>query len=109
MAQLDDNPIVIADTAGIIRFWSPGAEKMFGHAAAMAVGRSLELIVPEAYRDAHWKGFRRAMASGVAEAEGQVGEFPVKLSDGEIGSAIGRLTLVRQMQGKVIAAMVVFQ
>jgi PAS domain S-box-containing protein len=106
---LDENPVVIADTSGIIRFWSPGAEKMFGHAAALAVGRSLELIVPDAHREAHWKGFRRAMASGTAEAEGQVGEFPVKLSDGQIASAMGRLTLVRQMQGKVIAAMVVFQ
>ncbi|HXS05195.1 MAG TPA: PAS domain S-box protein [Rhizomicrobium sp.] len=106
---MDDDAIVIADTAGIIRFWSTGAEKLFGHTAATALGQSLDLIVPTEYREAHWRGFQRAIASGSAEAEGQASTFPARMACGETATLAGRLTLVRQMQGKVIAAMMVFQ
>ena len=56
--------ILIADREGIIRFWNSGAEQMFGHAAAEAVGQSLDLIIPENLRSRHWEGYWRVMASG---------------------------------------------
>jgi PAS domain S-box-containing protein len=56
--------ILISDREGIIRFWNRGAEQMFGHSAAEAVGRSLDLIIPENIRSRHWEGYRRVMASG---------------------------------------------
>ncbi|HYQ08418.1 MAG TPA: PAS domain S-box protein [Xanthobacteraceae bacterium] len=39
--------IVAADRDGIICFWNPGAERIFGHAAADTIGHSLDLIIPE--------------------------------------------------------------
>jgi PAS domain S-box-containing protein len=105
---LQNNPIVIADTEGVIRFWSPGAEKSFGYSAAQCVGQTLDVIVPADYREAHWKGFRRAVASGHAGVEGLVTPFPVVKADGETVETPGRLTLLRQSSGEVIAAMVVF-
>ena len=48
--------IVHADRDGTIRFWNPGAERIFGFAAAEAVGKSLDLIIPEAQRARHWSG-----------------------------------------------------
>jgi PAS domain S-box-containing protein len=39
--------IVAADSGGIIRFWNPGAERIFGYSRDEALGRSLDLIVPE--------------------------------------------------------------
>jgi PAS domain S-box-containing protein len=56
--------ILISDREGIIRFWNRGAEQMFGHIAAEAVGQSLDLIIPENIRSRHWEGYRRVMASG---------------------------------------------
>jgi PAS domain S-box-containing protein len=56
--------VVATDPDGIIRVWSPGAERIFGHRAAEAVGQSLDLIIPERLRARHWEGFRRVMASG---------------------------------------------
>jgi PAS domain S-box-containing protein len=53
--------IVVADVAGTIRYWNAGAEAMFGHGAAEAVGKSLDLIVPEAQRARHWDGYHRVM------------------------------------------------
>jgi PAS domain S-box-containing protein len=38
--------ILAADRDGIIRFWSPGGKRMFGHSATEALGCSLDLIIP---------------------------------------------------------------
>jgi PAS domain S-box-containing protein len=45
-----DHAIVVVDTDGHITWWSPGAEALFGHSAADALGQSLDLIVPGALR-----------------------------------------------------------
>ena len=41
--------IVVADPQGVIRHWSPDAEALFGHPAADAVGKSLDVIVPKGF------------------------------------------------------------
>lgn len=56
--------VIFADREGIIRIWSPGAERMFGFTAADAVGNSLDLIIPENLRARHWEGYRRVMETG---------------------------------------------
>jgi PAS domain S-box-containing protein len=56
--------IIFADCAGVIRLWNRAAEAMFGHGAAEAIGQTLDLIVPEPYRVAHWAGFSRAVERG---------------------------------------------
>jgi PAS domain S-box-containing protein len=56
--------IVAADQEGIVRFWNPGAERLFGYSSAEAIGRSLDLIIPERLRQRHWDGFRRVIATG---------------------------------------------
>jgi PAS domain S-box-containing protein len=103
-----DEIIVLADRGGVIRFWSEGAERIFGYRIAEAVGKSLDLIVPPEYREAHWNGFRRAVESGAAAAEGQAGPFPAQCANGDILVVTGRLTLIRAPQGEVAGATVVF-
>jgi PAS domain S-box-containing protein len=56
--------IIATDRGGIIDFWNPGAERIFGFSADEAVGHSLDLIIPENLRDRHWDGFNRVMATG---------------------------------------------
>jgi len=56
--------IVYADAGGIIRFWNEGAERIFGFGEAEAVGRSLDLIIPENLRQRHWQGFDQTMRTG---------------------------------------------
>jgi len=64
--MINDAPdaILISDLKGVIRFWNRGAEQIFGHVAAEAVGQSLDLIIPENLRSRHWEGYWRVMASG---------------------------------------------
>ena len=67
LVQLVNNApdaILISDLQGVIRFWNSGAEQLFGHTAAEAVGQSLDLIIPENLRNRHWEGYWRVMASG---------------------------------------------
>ena len=106
---MDTEAMVLADMNGVIRLWSGGAEKMFGYAASEAVGKTLDLIVPPEYREAHWTGFRRAVASGQASVEGTVVPFPAQHASGDVIPRRGRVTLIRGPQTHVVAAIVVFE
>ena len=57
--------VIYADREGIIRLWNAAAERLFGYTSAEAVGRSLDLIIPEPMRARHWEGYFRVMESGV--------------------------------------------
>ena len=56
--------IIFADRDGAIRVWNRGAEAVFGYSAAEVLGNSLDVIIPERLRRAHWEGFRRAIDTG---------------------------------------------
>ena len=63
--------IVYSDRSGTIRRWNRAAEALFGHAAEDALGQSLDLIIPEQLRAAHWRGFDAAVASGFTRPDGR--------------------------------------
>lgn len=56
--------VIFADREGAIRVWNRGAEAVFGYAAAEVLGKSLDLIIPERLRRAHWEGYSRAIDTG---------------------------------------------
>ena len=64
--------IIFADREGAIRVWNRGAEAVFGYAAAEVLGNSLDVIIPERLRRAHWEGFRRAIDTGQTKFGGRV-------------------------------------
>ncbi len=75
--------IVAADKDGIIFFWNPGAERIFGHASAAAIGRSLDIVIPERLRKRHWDGYRRVMTSGESRyGNGDILAVPAIKKDG---------------------------
>ena len=75
--------VFLLDREGTIRLWNPGAEELFGHAAADVEGRSVDVVLPERFRDRHWAGWERAMASGGTKyGRRQVLETPVERADG---------------------------
>jgi PAS domain S-box-containing protein len=104
---MNDHAIVVADRSGTIQLWSGGAETLFGYTAAEAVGRTLDLIVPDEFRDQHWNGFRKAMATGSAQYEGQPSDLPVKCRNGQRVFP-GLFMLLRDARKNVIGAMAIF-
>jgi PAS domain S-box-containing protein len=75
--------IIAADSNGIICFWNPGAERIFGHAAADAIGHSLDIIIPERLRERHWRGYRGTIATGNSRyGEGDVLAVPALHKNG---------------------------
>jgi len=75
--------IVYADAEGVIRVWNRGATRIFGFAEAEALGRSLDLIVPENLRERHWQGYRATMRTGQSRyGNGQILSVPAVRKDG---------------------------
>ena len=63
--------LIFADRDGTIKLWNARAESIFGYAASEVIGKSLDLIIPEDLRAAHWRGFNQAIRLGHAKSAGQ--------------------------------------
>jgi PAS domain S-box-containing protein len=74
--------IVAADADGRIVFWNPGAERIFGYRAPDAIGRSLDIIIPERLRAQHWEGYGRVMSGAPSRyGSGDILAVPAVTSD----------------------------
>jgi PAS domain S-box-containing protein len=62
--------VICVDPSGAIIRWNPACLALFGYSAEEALGQSIDLIIPEHLRAAHWKGFDAAMASGALKLQG---------------------------------------
>ena len=65
--EASSDAIIFADRDGLIHLWNRGAEILFGHTAAEALGQTLDLIIPERLRRAHWDGFQKALDTGTTK------------------------------------------
>jgi len=98
----ESTAVVVADTSGVIRYWSAGATALFG--TPEAVGETLDAIVPTAFRDDHWAGFRRAMSTGESPISGGRFNIPVQCGDGEVRAFPGTFTVLWDGHGRPIGA-----
>ena len=64
LARDAPDAVIYADGGGIIRFWNAGAERIFGFNPTEAIGKSLDIIIPESLRARHWAGFDETMRTG---------------------------------------------
>jgi len=106
--------IVAADRDGLIRFWNPGAERLFGYSHNEAMSRSLDLIIPERLRERHWDGYRRVMETGKSRyGQGDVLSVPAVRKNGATvsveftvvplqnnGQMIGMAAIMRDVTGR---------
>jgi len=75
--------IIEAGRDGIIGFWNPGAERIFGFTSNEAVGHSLDLIIPERLRQRHWDSYDRTLRTGESRyGAGDVLAVPALRKDG---------------------------
>jgi PAS domain S-box-containing protein len=106
--------IIAADKDNIVRFWNPGAERIFGYTREEAIGRSLDIIIPERLRKRHWDGYRRVIAGGESRyGHGDILAVPGVKKDGTaisveftivpLADGSGRLTGVAAIMRDVTA------
>ncbi|MBS0527046.1 MAG: PAS domain S-box protein [Proteobacteria bacterium] len=83
LAREAPDAIIYADAEGLIRFWNKGAERIFGFSAAEALGKSLDIIIPQGLRSRHWAGYREVVRSGESRyGAGDVLAVPALRKDG---------------------------
>lgn len=102
--------ILVADRDGVIRFWNAGAERIFGWSAAEALGKGLDLIVPERLRARHWEGWHRTMETGATRyAAGDLLAVPALHRDGRTVSIEFSIQLFRGADGAVAGSAAVIR
>ncbi|TSA16759.1 PAS domain S-box protein [bacterium] len=74
--------IVTVGEDGAIISWNDAAGNIFGYSSDVAVGRPVNLIVPERYRDAHRAGMHRLLATGESRVIGKTVELAGLKNDG---------------------------
>jgi PAS domain S-box-containing protein len=90
VAESANDAIVSADSEGRIISWNGAAQRMFLFTEDEVLGRTLTMIMPERYRQAHQQGWKRYRRTGIQHILGRAvelhglrkdgSEFPLELS-----------------------------
>jgi PAS domain S-box-containing protein len=96
--------VIVSDRNGVIVYWNRAAKAMFGYSAGEAVGRTLDLIIPERFRARHWAGYRAVMSSGVTRYGRELLAVPAIRKDGRRISIEFSIVLVRDLDGQLTGA-----
>ena len=83
VTETASDAIVSADRAGVIRYFNPGAERIFGYRAEQALGQPLTLLMPERFRQAHAEGLQRYLATREGKVIGRTIEITGRRQDGQ--------------------------
>ena len=92
--QAAGDAIIAVGKDGKIILWNPAAQRVFGFTAADAVGQSLDLIIPERFRERHWSGFHQVMLTGQTRYGADVLRVPALHKDGRALSIAFTVALV---------------
>lgn len=95
--------VVVCDARGAITLWNPAAERMFGYTAAEAVGKSLDLIIPDRLRKRHWDGYQKTMETGETKYGHDVLSVPAIDKAGTSLSIAFTVAMLYAADGKVAA------
>lgn len=104
-AEPGPEAVIFADREGAIRYWGGGAEAVFGHRAPEALGESLDLIIPERFRQAHWQAYDRALATGKTKYDNRALTTRSMKKDGRTIYVDLRFVLVQDERGAVLGAL----
>ncbi|HBA88028.1 MAG TPA: histidine kinase [Geobacter sp.] len=96
-----NDAIIYSDREGIIRLWNKGAEQMLGFTADEALGRSLDIFIPENQRARHWEGYFRVMETGSTRYATELLAAPATCKDGTRISTEFSMTIIRDAAGAV--------
>lgn len=96
--------MIAADARGKIVLWNPAAQRIFGFKEEEAIGQSLNLIVPERFRERHWTGYRQVMQTGRTRYGTEVLRVPAVHKDGHPLSIAFTIALLHSQEGGIESA-----
>ncbi|MFS2139326.1 PAS domain-containing protein [Duganella sp. Dugasp56] len=99
--------VVVCDAAGAIIVWNDAAVRMFGFTRDDALGKSLDLIIPERQRGRHWDGYNKSMATGQTRYGSDVLRVPALHKDGRTLSIAFTVAMLYDDARKVTAIVAV--
>jgi PAS domain S-box-containing protein len=105
LVERSPDAMIFAGLDGMIGAWNPAAEHIFGHTAAEAMGQSLDLIIPERFRSAHWTAYDKALESGKTKTDGTPTMTQATHKNGETIYIEVGFRLVYGADGKPMGAM----
>jgi len=97
--------MIFADGEGIIRVWNAAAVRTFGFTQQDALGKDLNIIIPEQFQDAHWKGYDRALGDGATKYEGKALPTRSVRADGETIYVELSFAIVKDGSGEVVGVL----
>jgi len=93
--------VMVCDAEGHVVLWNPACERIFGHSAQEALGRSLDLIIPQRQQQRHWDGYHQTMATGHTRYGSDVLRVPALHKDGHTLSIAFTVALLHADDGRV--------
>jgi PAS domain S-box-containing protein len=101
--------VMAADAKGLITLWNPACERMFGFTEADALGKSLDLIIPQRQQKPHWDGYHKTMATGITKYGNDVLRVPAVHKDGHTLSIAFTVSMLHTAEGAVSAIVAVIR
>jgi PAS domain S-box-containing protein len=93
--------VVVADADGNISFWNAAATRIFGFTEDEAMGRPLDLIIPERQRGRHNEGYAKTVATGQTRYGTSLLRVPATHKDGRRLSIAFTVALLAGEDGRV--------
>jgi PAS domain S-box-containing protein len=107
--------VIYANRSGEIIRWNRASTALFGYSAEEALGKSLDLIIPEHLRASHWRGFEAAMTKGAMKLEGRPTltrglhksgrklyvEMTFAIVKGDEGEVVGSVAMARDVTERI--------
>jgi PAS domain S-box-containing protein len=109
VVQAVGDAIVVVDVSGVILTWNAAATRIFGYSEAVAVGQSLDLIIPERQRERHWQGYAKTVSTGTTRYGSSVLRVPALHRDGHALSIAFTVALLCKDDGQVDAIVAVIR
>lgn len=93
--------VVVSDAGGDIVLWNAAATRLFGFTAEEALGRPLDIIIPDRLRGRHNEGYANTVSSGITRYGSSLLRVPAMHKDGHSLSIAFTVALLTAPDGRV--------
>ncbi len=83
VARTVNDAVITIDTQGMITFWNPAAQRIFGYESEEVLGKNVTVLIPKKYVGLHRVGLKKAVSTGEQMKSGQTVEVEAVRKNGE--------------------------